>query len=382
MSRQGARGGKDSDSESDFDLDVTEAGRATLPVQEKAPAAPGNGTGDAGSGVPLSPPSGGGDFDGSSSGSSSSSDRRSSSSSSSSSNNNSDSSSSNAAGDDDGGGGTSGSEPGASGGGGGGGSEPGEDSEQLEEYKFDPADSRYPPGREGRRLLWGASKEGPLRHGLERGRTRRETRELQGPEEPPGPDAEPDAEQALLAEIIVDYVSNSLVRERYDEEQVNIEYRREMHELPYGTELQEEAFGAEAVDDGSSQPLHVPQLSVPSPFGQKPSDVECVPLTYKDVLNSKYKVLWEAAIAKEFDGHKKTGTFSEISGLPEGRKAISAKWIFSHKTNEKGLIVDFKARMVARGFSQIPGVDFHHSSSAVRIRGVHQNYGGRIHREW
>ncbi|CAB1106269.1 unnamed protein product [Ectocarpus sp. CCAP 1310/34] len=122
-----------------------------------------------------------------------------------------------------------------------------------------------------RRLLWGASKEGPLRHGLERGRTRRETRELQGPEEPPGPDAEPDAEQALLAEIIVDYVSNSLVRERYDEEQVNIEYRREMHELPYGTELQEEAFGAEAGDDGSSQPLHDPQQSIPSPFGQKPS---------------------------------------------------------------------------------------------------------------
>ncbi|CAB1110877.1 unnamed protein product [Ectocarpus sp. CCAP 1310/34] len=206
--------------------------------------------------------------------------------------------------------------------------------------------------------------EGPLRHGLERGRTLRETRELQGPEEPPGPDAEPDAEQALLAEIIVDYVSNSLVRERYDEEQVNVEYRREMHELPYGTELQEEAFGAEAGDDGSSQTLHDPQLSIPSPFGQKPSDVEWVPLTYKDVLNSKYKVLWEAAIAKEFDGHKKTGTFSEISGLPEGRKAISAKWIFSHKTNEKGLIVDFKARMVARGFSQVPGVDFHHSSSA------------------
>ncbi|CAB1109375.1 unnamed protein product [Ectocarpus sp. CCAP 1310/34] len=69
-SRQGAGGVKDSESESDSDLDVTEAGRATLPVQEKAPAAPGNGTGDAGSGVPLSPPSGGGDFDGSSSGSS------------------------------------------------------------------------------------------------------------------------------------------------------------------------------------------------------------------------------------------------------------------------------------------------------------------------
>ncbi|CAB1110635.1 unnamed protein product [Ectocarpus sp. CCAP 1310/34] len=155
-----------------------------------------------------------------------------------------------------------------------------------------------------------------------------------------------------------------------------------MHELPYGTELQEEAFGAEAGDDGSSQPLHDPQLSIPSPFGQKPSDVECVPLTYKDVLNSKYKVLWEAAIAKEFDGHKKTGTFSEISGLPEGRKAISTKWIFSHKTNEKGLIVDFKARMVARGFFSDSRCGISPLIIRMPFRGVHQNYGGRIHREW
>ena len=67
---------------------------------------------------------------------------------------------------------------------------------------------------------------------------------------------------------------------------------------------------------------------------------------------------------KELAGLNKVGTFANIECLPEGRKAVSAKWVFSLKTNEKGLITDFKARMVARGFSQIPGVDFHHSSSA------------------
>ncbi|CAB1102912.1 unnamed protein product [Ectocarpus sp. CCAP 1310/34] len=101
-----------------------------------------------------------------------------------------------------------------------------------------------------------------------------------------------------------------------------------------------------------------------SPIGHEPSDVEAVPMTYKDVMCSKYKVFWETAMKKEIDGHDKTGTFTKVKELPEGRKAIGSKWVFSWKTNEKGLILDFKARVVARGFSQIPGIDFHRSSSA------------------
>lgn len=58
------------------------------------------------------------------------------------------------------------------------------------------------------------------------------------------------------------------------------------------------------------------------------------------------------------------GTFSEMCGLPEGRKAIGSKWVFSWKTEEKGLITSFKARLVARGFIQIPNADYQQSSSA------------------
>ncbi|CAN0442515.1 unnamed protein product [Hapterophycus canaliculatus] len=49
--------------------------------------------------------------------------------------------------------------------------------------------------------------------------------------------------------------------------------------------------------------------------------------------------------------------------LPKGRKAVSTKWCFDWKTDKEGKISKFKARLVARGFSQVQGVDFKHSSS-------------------
>ncbi|CAB1111877.1 unnamed protein product [Ectocarpus sp. CCAP 1310/34] len=201
---------------------------------------------------------------------------------------------------------------------------------------------------------------------------RKQTQEMQGAGEMPGPGETPDPEEALLATIletgrtgiVEDYICNSLVKEQWDEEQtrrMEEMYRREMQEV-LGPEQQ--AFGAEVDASGSSQPLPDPQLSMTWPIGRKPGDVEAVPMTYNDVMCSKYKVFWEAAMKKEIDGHDKTETFTKAKELPEGRKAIGSKWVFSWKTNEEGLIVDFKARMVARGFSQIPGIDSHHSSSA------------------
>ncbi|CAB1108043.1 unnamed protein product [Ectocarpus sp. CCAP 1310/34] len=66
---------------------------------------------------------------------------------------------------------------------------------------------------------------------------------------------------------------------------------------------------------------------------------------------------------EEFEGHLGTGTFSFVDGAPEGRRPVSSKWCFSWKTNKEGKIDTFKARLVARGFSQIPNVDYFHSSS-------------------
>lgn len=48
----------------------------------------------------------------------------------------------------------------------------------------------------------------------------------------------------------------------------------------------------------------------------------------------------------------------ELCELPKGREAISCKWIYKLKTDEKGNITRYKARLVAQDFCQKYGVDY------------------------
>jgi hypothetical protein len=48
----------------------------------------------------------------------------------------------------------------------------------------------------------------------------------------------------------------------------------------------------------------------------------------------------------------------EVVPRPANRNVITSRWVFKHKKDEMGRIVRFKARIVARGFSQIYGIDY------------------------
>ena len=50
--------------------------------------------------------------------------------------------------------------------------------------------------------------------------------------------------------------------------------------------------------------------------------------------------------------------FELVSEVPKGKKAISTRFVFKLKLLPDGSIDKYKARLVARGFSQIPGQDF------------------------
>jgi hypothetical protein len=63
---------------------------------------------------------------------------------------------------------------------------------------------------------------------------------------------------------------------------------------------------------------------------------------------------------------KELGTYT-LTDLPEGRKAIGSKWVFRIKKDNKGNITCRKARLIAQGFSQIPGMDFEINNTSSPI---------------
>ena len=66
---------------------------------------------------------------------------------------------------------------------------------------------------------------------------------------------------------------------------------------------------------------------------------------------------WEKAIQEELDTLKAAGTWETVIS-PEGANLVGSKWVFKAKKDAAGVVVRYKARLVAQGFSQVPGVDY------------------------
>ena len=59
----------------------------------------------------------------------------------------------------------------------------------------------------------------------------------------------------------------------------------------------------------------------------------------------------------EFDGLEAADTFTEISEVPAGSNIVEPKWLLKWKGDDHGIIDRAKPRLVARGYSQVEGVD-------------------------
>jgi Reverse transcriptase (RNA-dependent DNA polymerase) len=82
------------------------------------------------------------------------------------------------------------------------------------------------------------------------------------------------------------------------------------------------------------------------------------PRTYLEAVNHPlYSKEWELAIKEEYDSLMKNGAW-ELVEAPPGRNIVTCKWVFKAKRDAEGRIVRFKARLVARGFTQAYGVDY------------------------
>uniref|UniRef100_A0A2N9ECI9 Reverse transcriptase Ty1/copia-type domain-containing protein n=1 Tax=Fagus sylvatica TaxID=28930 RepID=A0A2N9ECI9_FAGSY len=70
------------------------------------------------------------------------------------------------------------------------------------------------------------------------------------------------------------------------------------------------------------------------------------------------------AMADELDALHKTHTW-DMTTLPPGKSAVGCKWVYKIKTRADGSVERYKARLVARGFTQEYGIDYEETFAPV-----------------
>ncbi|CAI7872713.1 unnamed protein product [Closterium sp. NIES-54] len=81
------------------------------------------------------------------------------------------------------------------------------------------------------------------------------------------------------------------------------------------------------------------------------------PATLKEALESSDAEEWKKAKESELKSIEENSTW-ELVELPEGRKAITSKWLFKIKSDADGKIERYKSRLVAKGYQQKEKVDY------------------------
>jgi hypothetical protein len=88
------------------------------------------------------------------------------------------------------------------------------------------------------------------------------------------------------------------------------------------------------------------------------SDSEALePRTLAEARRRSDWLLWEKAIEEELSTLQCAGTWMLVDA-PKGANVVGSKWVFRAKKDAGGKVVRYKARLVAQGFSQVPGVDY------------------------
>ena len=82
-----------------------------------------------------------------------------------------------------------------------------------------------------------------------------------------------------------------------------------------------------------------------------------VPQSYQDATSSPEANKWTDAMSEELNALWDNETY-ELTPLPEGRTSVGGKWVYAVKLGPNGE-EKYKARFVAKGYSQVPGIDYH-----------------------
>jgi hypothetical protein len=88
------------------------------------------------------------------------------------------------------------------------------------------------------------------------------------------------------------------------------------------------------------------------------------PNSYKDALTLPDAACWQKAMQEEFKALMCNRTYVLVL-LPQGRKPISTQWLYKVKLHTDSLIDRYKARWVAKGFTQHFSINYDSTFSPV-----------------
>jgi hypothetical protein len=66
---------------------------------------------------------------------------------------------------------------------------------------------------------------------------------------------------------------------------------------------------------------------------------------------------WRKAMMEEMASIEENKTWALVD-LPHGHRLIGLKWVYKLKRDEQGAVIKHKARIVAKGYIQQPGIDY------------------------
>ena len=89
-----------------------------------------------------------------------------------------------------------------------------------------------------------------------------------------------------------------------------------------------------------------------------------IPKSYHEIENRNDKIQWEKAIKEEIDSLLKNNTW-EIVPRPNNKNIVDCRWVFVIKNDIHGNLTKYKARVVAKGFSQQYLLDYDETFAPV-----------------
>ena len=88
------------------------------------------------------------------------------------------------------------------------------------------------------------------------------------------------------------------------------------------------------------------------------------PQHYKDAMATPEAEKWRIAMNEEMQCLEEHGVY-ELVDLPEERQPIQCRWVYILKRDTDNHPKRYRARLVAKGFSQIQGIDYNETFAPV-----------------